>query len=297
MMKGYEHLGTADIRRVQYHKDCKPPLKKEIGKDRLRDLDDDSIEILAVLILEAKKSGELKKILNNASAKLTLPPPSRFMTDDGVDKLHSTIIEKSLGKQVTEALIEQTKIIPTISEGVSEANIKLDKLAKVSAQMDRFDSFVDEQTSAGLNSVVYTILGEDMLKYDSAEYEWKAQVIKAELIDHLHRTILHRLPSEALGEIEEFMDAEDPDIGQVDDFIHRNASKWGIDINTIIFDTTTRFVEFYTRRIFEGAADDIVEVPPVQPEPKKLGRISQEDIDKMNEEDVDAFIGDTLKGL
>jgi len=184
---------------------------------------------------------------------------------DMLSDLRSTQLDTH---QSVEAISNNAKAIPAISEGVREANVKLDKLAKVSAQMDRFDSFVDAQTSAGLNSVVYTILGEDMLKYDSAEYEWRAQVLKTELLDHLHRTILHRLPSEALGEVEEFMDTEDPDIGQVDDFIHRNASRWGIDINTIIFDTTTRFVEFYTRRIFEGASSDIVEVTPVQPEPK-----------------------------
>ena len=163
--------------------------------------------------------------------------------------------------------------------------------------MDKFEEFVEAQSSATLNAVVYTVLGENILKYDPAEYEWMSQEIKIELIEQLDKAILSRFPPEAMDEIDRLLDetaAED-----IDTLLRQKATEWNIDINTIIFDTVMRFIEFYKNIAFSKINDTVIDIP--QAESKKLEgvvvdktKITGQDISNMTEAEVDEWLKDIL---
>ena len=223
-------------------------------------------------------------------------PESDITVGDLFDKQASALDGLKAAHGVTHQGIEDisrhTKITPSIATGVSEANIKLDEIKGLSSRLDKFDSFVEAQTSAGLNAIVYSILGENISKYSPTEYEWMAQELKLELVDQLNRAVLNRLPDEALDDIEECIGVSGDEADQVDVLIQQKIVEHNIDVNTIAFDTIARFVEFYKHRAFTITGDSIIDAP--HSEPLMIEALTQEEFDNYTDDEKDTWLNKHL---
>jgi hypothetical protein len=99
---------------------------------------------------------------------------------------------------------------------------------------------------------VYSLIGDKIMETDPIEYEKMAREIKEELTYQLNIAVLSRLPDEALDELEKYEDSPD----DYDALVHEQIVKYGLDINTITFDTMMRFAELYKQPTAKG---DVVE--------------------------------------
>jgi len=315
LIQGYDDLVNADDRRLRYRDNFLMAQKKPPKVDSLRDNDNETILILAELIIEAKASGELKNIVTVAPPIPQLPIPKYF--ENCVDEWDiPPNYEYTLNKQTSllgelqemhgvthkniRVIAGHTKITPSIAGGVADANTKLDELVKMSMRMDKAEVFMDAQLNAGLNTIIYTILGENMSKYDPAEYEWVAENLKIELLSQMAQAVIERLPDQAVEEIQDYIDNNNlPGDEPVDMLIRQKATEYNVDIDTINFNTLMRFIEFYKHRAFSDIIEtsqyevtsDIAEIPQHRAEPEKLGMITPDDIPD-DPDEFDAWLDD-----
>jgi len=317
LIQGYSDLTNADDRRLRFRDDFLSTQKKPPKVDSLRDNDNETIHILAGLILKSKETGELKTIVASAPPIPQLPLPKYFENDGNADEWDiPPNYEYTLNKQTgmlgkiddmqetahkyLKVIAKRTKPVQAVSDGVGEANIKLDKLMEMSEQMDKFDNFVQAQVSAELNAFAYVVLGENITKYNPIEYEQKAQEIKLMLIDQVTRAILNRLPDEALDELEDFIDKdEDFERHEADALVLQKAAEFNVDINTVVFDTTVRFIELYRQGAFDGMSNVIeaenTTMDVLLPVPANIGETAQSDFDNMDEDEFDDWLDGLLK--
>ena len=259
LLEGYEHLSSANERRLKYHQDCFPN-DTNINMDTLYRQENSSIRVLVDKIINNSVTGALDVLLSNTPENLHIPKPqytvisanTQTSTNTGTDikeQLDEQMVTLSELKTMHDeshsdikGISEQTKNTPTIAVGVSEANIKLDELLELSSRMDRLDDIADSQAKAGLNAFVHSLIGDQITKMNPIEYEQLAQIIKSEVWDQLYRAVLNRLPDDALAEIERHIDDNPNDLAFL---IQYKATEYNLDVDTIVFDTLARFAEFF----------------------------------------------------
>ena len=305
LLQGYENLRFLKDRRELYYKngflnDTSPDVNSYMQKR-----EDVIIRKLATAIANSKN---IPAYLATVPQKISLPAPRYYgkriaEARESVDILDELKAAHDITHQKLKTISSQTKITPTIADGVTEANKKLDEILERPSKTDRADAYFDALESAELNAFIYSLIGGNITRYSPIEYDQLVKNVKTAMGDMLSMAIMHRLSDEALEEIELNIGIKSPE--ELTLLVLEKATAQNLDLNTIVFDAMARFAEAYSG-YFEETNSQSLDWPDDKSQAFSdevgqsaiavTGEVTGEDIGKMTANELHDFL-ESLFGI